>query len=91
MELLVVIVIIVIPVSILLPTVKRARGLTRMVICRSNLWQWVVATLSYVNDFADTMPYPVVEDGGGCWRGIWYDTEPWGTTLTDYVGETHSD
>ena len=90
-ELLVVLAIIALLISILLPTIKRARAMTKMVVCRSNLRQWVVATGSYVNDFVDTMPYPVVEDGGGCWWGVWYDTESWGTTLTDYVGETHSD
>ena len=90
-ELLVVISIIALLIALLLPTVKRARELARSIACQSNLRQWMIGTHAYIGDFADAMPYPMIEDGqggtGGGWWAVWYDPgPPWATTPRDYVG-----
>ncbi|MGC4030334.1 MAG: prepilin-type N-terminal cleavage/methylation domain-containing protein [Tepidisphaeraceae bacterium] len=58
-ELLVVIGIIALLISILLPSLNRARESARRIKCASNLKQWFNATMMYVNDWK-TLPGPIV-------------------------------
>ena len=95
-EMLVVITIIALLIATLLPAIKRAKESAKIVMCQAHLRQWMVATHSYVGDFTDTMPYPVVEDGRDCWWGVWYDKEDWPsggavTTVRRYVGHVDWD
>ncbi|HEG44159.1 MAG TPA: type II secretion system protein [Phycisphaerales bacterium] len=55
-ELLVVIAIIALLLSILMPSLEKAKGVARAVICQSNLKQWGVIVPLYAGDNGDTLP-----------------------------------
>lgn len=103
-EMLVVITIIALLISTLLPAIKRAKEMAKLVMCQSNLRQWMLATHTYIGDFTDAMPYPMIEDGqggsGGGWWAVWYDPGGNGsaggtsysfTTPRDHVGYVDDD
>ena len=92
-ELLVVLSILVLLIALLLPTIKRTRQVARKIQCQSNLRQWMTATVSYVTEFRNTMPYSVWQDGGANWRGAWYDgfSGGKGSTVVDYAVATDHD
>ncbi|MBI1375235.1 MAG: hypothetical protein GC159_21155 [Phycisphaera sp.] len=55
-ELLVVVSIIILLISVLMPSFERAQYDTKKVVCSSNYHQWGVATLNYANDFERALP-----------------------------------
>ncbi len=55
-ELLVVIAIIALLLSILMPSLQKAKESARKIVCRSNLKTQYLACTLYVNDYADTLP-----------------------------------
>ncbi len=63
-ELLVVIAIIALLVSILLPSLKRAKDLAMNVVCKTNVRGIGMASALYRNDFDDTFPYAAPETYG---------------------------
>ncbi|MDO8302798.1 MAG: type II secretion system protein [Sedimentisphaerales bacterium] len=73
-ELLVVIAIIAMLLSILVPSLQRARGLTKRLVCLSNLRQLSVAAQIYTNNYNDFYPFAMETLSGGgsssiinCW------------------------
>lgn len=66
-ELLVVIAIISLLVSILLPSLNRARELTKAVVCTSNLRNWGLAFAMYEQENDGLLPRPYSNTGVGAW------------------------
>src|SRR5438045_8726282 len=88
-ELLVVIGIIAVLISILLPSLARARDSAREVMCASNLRQWGMALSMYTGAFKGRLPSDGPEDGdtaansiqgpdGSGWEseGVWWNALP---------------
>jgi len=71
-ELLVVIAIISLLVSILLPSLNRAKNLTRRVVCGSNMKQLGLAFVMYTNDWRSNFPF-IREEGPSGVSGVWAD------------------
>jgi prepilin-type N-terminal cleavage/methylation domain-containing protein len=74
-ELLVVVAIISLLVSILLPSLTRAKMLARQVVCATNLKAWGPAILMYAEDNSGTMiarAGPPVTDGWDRWMSHWW-------------------
>src|SRR5450432_3185412 len=65
-ELLVVIAIIAILAAILFPVFAQAREKARQTSCLSNNKQYALATLMYVQDYDETMPYSAYLGPGNC-------------------------
>jgi prepilin-type N-terminal cleavage/methylation domain-containing protein len=89
-ELLVVVAIIALLISILLPSLSKARAQARTTLCGSRIGQLFKATLIYAEDFGETPPFLGVgwEDydqendkvwplGSGMTRGVWKRLENW--------------
>ena len=66
-ELLVVISIISLLISMLMPAIKRARGLARMVECSSSLHQLLVGTKAFSTETHDAIPEAYYTDGKRSW------------------------
>ena len=66
-ELLVVISIIALLISMLMPAIKRARGLARMVECSSSLHQLLVGTKAFSEETHDAIPEAYYTDGSRNW------------------------
>ena len=66
-ELLVVISIISLLISMLMPAIKRARGLARMVECSSSLHQLLVGTKAFSEETHDAIPEAYYTDGKRTW------------------------
>ena len=66
-ELLVVISIISLLISMLMPAIKRARGLARMVECSSSLHQLLVGTKAFSEETHDAIPEAYYTDGKRSW------------------------
>ncbi len=75
-EMLIVITIIAVMVSLLLPAVKRSKGVALRARCQSNLRQWLTAMITYQSDFG-VLPYAMVQNTS------WSDQ--WNRTLRNYV------
>ena len=88
-ELLVVIAIIAILAAMLLPALQQARGKALMSACQSNLKQFGVANVSYVNDFDDQLIYWNWSLHGGPAGATGSAAQPsnWFAALYDYVGQ----
>ncbi|MCG3181027.1 MAG: hypothetical protein BIFFINMI_03394 [Phycisphaerae bacterium] len=56
-ELMVIVAILAVLISILLPSMERARAITRRTMCMSNLRQIGVAIYAYADDYKDTIPF----------------------------------
>ena len=78
-ELLVVIAIIALLLSIILPSIKKAKAYARAVICKSNLRQWGYTWKIYADEHDGKFPYWKIS--GGYQRGNWID--PVRTYLVD--------
>ena len=74
-ELLVVIAIIALLVSILLPSLNKAKGLAKQAVCISNMRQWGQATFIYMQDHGGAFPlfHDRYGDGWHVWT-FWYNT-----------------
>ncbi len=78
-ELLVVIAIIALLLGIIMPSLRRARGLAQSISCQSNLRQWNLILFTYTNENDDRFPDSSWEDQRMVPRGQW-----WFLTLRDY-------
>jgi len=85
-ELLVVISIIALLVSILLPSLAKARDQAKKVACQSNLSQLSLAWRMYLDDNNETFPYVHEERFGGV-AGTWPDYQRGNRRLTSYAGD----
>jgi len=72
-ELLVVIAIIALLISILLPSLKKAKEQARTIVCRSNLKQWGVIWGLYLNDSGNRFPSPYQMYGGAEVQTLWVE------------------
>jgi prepilin-type N-terminal cleavage/methylation domain-containing protein/prepilin-type processing-associated H-X9-DG protein len=75
-ELLIVISIIALLVSILLPSMQRAREQGKIIACQSNLRQIVVGVFDYANAYGDRMPVAAAHELGGPKGRVGID-DPW--------------
>ena len=81
-ELLVVISIIALLVSILMPSLNRARGMAKVIVCKANLKNLFIAEMFYVDDFDGWLPSPQrTKQFGGYWpfrpkKGYSKDDDP---------------
>ncbi len=91
-ELLVVISIIALLLSILMPSLQRAKKAAQFVVCQSNQKQWGVAFNLYLADYEGKLPM--------CWEGYnddlytskpWKDLKLWLQKLTPYVAHKEVD
>lgn len=82
-ELLVVVSIIALLVSILLPALGRARGMTKRVVCTAQLKQYGLATYQYAQDYNDSVPLLV--STAYPWVG-WPNTNQGHCLLMPYMG-----
>ena len=88
-ELLVVIGIIALLISILLPTLSRARESAKSLVCLSNLRQIGTGLNLYANDFKQTLPYGYWNGGtvpGGGYDGVRADE--WSNLLLSHLDDT---
>jgi prepilin-type N-terminal cleavage/methylation domain-containing protein/prepilin-type processing-associated H-X9-DG protein len=90
-ELLVVIAIIAILAAILFPVFAKAREKARQTSCLSNLRQLATATLSYAQDYDETLPLKAdpLSSGGDWWYQYFYcngDAGYWGSYASDASG-----
>lgn len=88
-ELLVVVAIIGILVSMLLPSLSKARDMGKAAVCTSNQKQLGIATLSYQGDFDDIFPFGMTNDIQN-WGGTWpnNDSRPPQQVIFQYAGES---
>jgi len=70
-ELLVVIAIIALLLSIVVPSLKKAKDMAQGTICRSNVRQWGLVWKMYTDQYDARFPYWRVVGGGGYHRGSW--------------------
>jgi prepilin-type processing-associated H-X9-DG protein/prepilin-type N-terminal cleavage/methylation domain-containing protein len=85
-ELLVVIGIIALLISILLPSLSRAREMGKSIKCLSNLRQLGMATVSYANEHKTYLPYPTTTQGEEC---LWFNcVDPYLQKLSPANGRT---
>ncbi|MCK4341466.1 MAG: prepilin-type N-terminal cleavage/methylation domain-containing protein [Phycisphaerae bacterium] len=75
-ELMVVVSIIALLLSILLPSMRRAREQAKLVVCQSNLRQIVVGFFGYANDHDDSAPVAAPHELGGATGCVQID-DPW--------------
>jgi prepilin-type N-terminal cleavage/methylation domain-containing protein len=88
-ELLVVIGIIAILISVLLPSLSRARESAAQVRCANNLRQWGIAFQAYVNNNDGRIPLDGIADGNDPadpWD-IWNDASVWSNALPPYMNQ----
>ena len=84
-ELLVVIAIIVLLMAVLVPSLQRAKDLTRSAICRSNLHQQQLAITAYLAAHKGIFPDHRTDDYHSGWTDEQREKERyWATTLLDY-------
>jgi len=76
-ELLVVIAIIAILAAILFPVFAKAREAARAASCRSNLRQYATATMMYVQDYDETLPFSAGPDFTGCTQTFYMIVDPY--------------
>ena len=76
-ELLVVIAIIAILAAILFPVFAKAREAARATSCRSNLRQYATATLMYVQDYDEVLPFSAGPGAGGCTETFYMIVDPY--------------
>ncbi len=74
-ELLVVISIIALLLAILLPALGRAREVSKLVVCQSNLRQLAIAWMTYAQSNDERMPYPFMYQNNK--TGMWAMKETW--------------
>src|SRR5437870_10587568 len=79
-ELLVVIAIIAILAALLLPALARAKAKAQAVKCASNMRNWGFATVMYMGDYGDALPF-FGDDAAN------YDLEFWHAKLAPYVAK----
>ncbi len=72
-EVLVVVAIIALLISILLPSLNRARAQARSVACQSNMRQLAIAFLTYAAENKGALPGHWRDGGGADWLGPWDD------------------
>jgi prepilin-type processing-associated H-X9-DG protein/prepilin-type N-terminal cleavage/methylation domain-containing protein len=85
-ELLVVIGIIALLISILLPSLSKAREMGKSVKCLSNLRQLGIATVSYANESKSYLPYPTTTQGE---QVLWFNcVDPYLQKLSPPSGRT---
>lgn len=76
-ELLVVIAIIAILAAILFPVFAKAREAARATSCRSNLKQYATATLMYVQDYDEVLPFSAGPDPTMCTQTFYMIVDPY--------------
>ncbi len=88
-ELLVVIAIIALLIGILLPSLSKARGAARDVLCRSNLRQYGIGVELYAGQFKEYIPSEGVADGDITSHpiGPWDDGSFWANAIPQYLSE----
>ena len=72
-ELLLVIAIVALLLAILLPAVQRVRKQAKAVVCRSNLKQWSIATMTYCIEYEDKMWSDSYPQAGSTVPGDWME------------------
>lgn len=70
-ELLVVIAIIALLLSILMPSLTKAKDMAKRVYCANNCHQWALATAQYTNDYNDYYPRVKTVTGNYFFRNVW--------------------
>lgn len=76
-ELLVVVAIIAILAAVLFPVFARAREAARAASCRSNLKQYATATLMYVQDYDEVLPFSAGPDPTMCTQTFYMVLDPY--------------
>ena len=72
-ELLVVISIIALLLSILMPSLGKAREQAKKVVCSSQMRQWLIAVNTFASSNDDAIPYAAAEPASTVYAGWWYD------------------
>lgn len=85
-ELLVVIGIIALLISILLPSLNKARDSANRLVCQSNLRQMGLLLTIYANDNQGSLPYRILNGASKGWYGGWQDATWMWQLAEDYKG-----